>query len=499
MANLFGRGWAAILQLLLLPWYVRLLGIEAYALVGFYTMLYAVVVRLELGLGTTFNREVAQRSASSEDAQQLRDMLRTLEIVYWSMAVVVGCGIAALAPAISRHWLQAQGLRLDEVRNAVLMMGVVVATQWPISLYEGGLRGKQRQVELNLVGAAAATVRGGGALAVLLVTPSITAFFTWQAVVNVAHSVLLALLMRRALPRTSVRARFQRSSLLRVWRFAAGVGMVSVLSLVLMQLDKILLSKLLPLTAFGYYSIATAAVGALAIVSGPLFETMFPRFSDLVARGDETAIRRLYHTACQFTAALVLPAGAALVCYGLPILMLWLHDADTARSTHVVVALLAVGTTANVLMILPLALQYAYGWTTLSIYKNVIAIAVLIPTLVALVLAFGVVGAAASWIALNVGYLCIEVPIMHRRLLRHSTASFYLRDLGRPLLITASVFALSLTVRDFLNTAGQVALAVLATMTATLLALAVSEPIRRTVIAALHRATDTRTRKLSDA
>ena len=490
-----------MLQLLLLPWYVRLLGIESYALVGFYTMLYAVVIRLELGLGTTFNREVAQRSTSSDDAQRLRDLLRTLEIVYWSMAVVIGCAIAALAPVISRHWLQAQGLRPDEVQHAVLMMGVMMATQWPISLYEGGLRGKQRQVELNLVGATAATVRGAGALAVLtFLTPSVTAFFSWQAAVNVVHSVILALMMRRALPRSGAPARFRRASLLHVWRFAAGVGTVSVLSLVLMQLDKILLSKLLPLTAFGYYSIASAVVGSLAIIAGPLFETMFPRLSDLVARGDETAIRRLYHASCQFTAALVLPAGAALVCYGLPILLLWLHDANTARSIHVVVALLAIGTTANVLMILPLALQYAYGWTTLSIYKNVVAVVVLIPTLIALVLSFGTIGAAVSWIALNVAYLCIEIPIMHRRVLTRSARSFYLRDLGRPLLITAGVFALSMAVRGFFDTAGQVALALLATMTATLLALAVSEPIRHSTLMTLRRTATTRgERKLRDA
>jgi O-antigen/teichoic acid export membrane protein len=468
---------------------VRLLGVESYALVGFYSMLYAVFVRLELGLGTTFNREVAQRSNGGTEPQELRDMLRTLEVVYWSMAVAIGCVVASLSPAISRHWLQAQHLRPSEVQHAVLMMGVVMAAQWPISLYEGGLRGRHRQVALNAVGATMATIRGVGALTVLtFVAPSITAFFIWQAVVNVAHSLVLAVLMRQSLAPAAAQARFRRASLRQVWRFAAGVSAVSLLSLVLMQLDKILLSKLLPLREFGYYTIATAVVGALAIISGPLFETIFPRLSDLVARGDERAIRRLYHAGCQFTAALVFPAGAALVCFALPIVTLWLHDTVTATQTYMLVKLLAVGTTANVLMMLPLALQFAYGWTTLSIYKNVVAIIVLVPALIGLVLAFGVIGAAFSWILLNVGYLCIEIPIMHTRLLRGSARTFYWSDLGRPLAITIVVFAVSMAPRGMLDTSEQVALAATTTIVSIIMTMAVSEPIRETVTAMLSQA-----------
>ena len=164
LANFFGRGWAAALQLPPLPFYVGVLGVESYALVGFYSMLFAVFVRLELGLGTTFNREVAQRSANESDAQELQDMLRSLEFVYWGMAIAIGGVVAALSPVISRHWLQAEALRPETVQHAVMMMGVAMATQWPMSLYEGGLRGRHRQVELNGVGATFATVLAGSAL-----------------------------------------------------------------------------------------------------------------------------------------------------------------------------------------------------------------------------------------------------------------------------------------------------------------------------------------------
>ena len=262
--------------------------------------------------------------------------------------------------------------------------------------------------------------------------------------------------MRRSLAPSPSPGRFRRASLRQVWRFAAGVSVISLLSLILMQLDKVLSEQAAPVEGIRVLQHRHGGSRSARDHLRPPFETLFPRLSDLVSRGDENAIRRLYHTSCQFTAALVFPAGAALVCYALPILTLWLHDAATASQIHIRLSVLAIGTTANVLMILPLALQYADGWTTFSIYKNVIAIVLLVPTLVGLVLAFGVIGGALAWLALNIGYLCFEVPFMHTRLLRRSACAFYCRYLGRPLAITVAVFALSFSVRGMLDTRGQV-------------------------------------------
>lgn len=496
VANFAGRGWRAVLQILLLPLYVRLLGIESYALVGFYNVLLAVFLQLELGLGTTFNREIAQRSARAAPAAEFRDMLRTLEFVYWGVAACIGLVVVAGAPLIAEHWLRAQKLSTVEVQHAVVMMGLVMAAQWPISLYEGGLRGTQRQVLLNVIGGSMATLRGIGALAVLyFVSPTITAFFAWQVAVNLLHTVLLSRALWRALPTSAARPQFQRTYLSETWRFAAGISGVSLLSLGLMQLDKILLSRLLPLKAFGYYTIATTIAGTLALVSGPLFEAIFPRFSDLVTRGDEGLLRRLYHAGCQFTAALVFPAAAALVLFAEPIVAFWMHDADMAAHTHLLVALLAIGTAANVVMMLPLALQFAYGWTKLSFYKNLIALAIIVPLLVYLVQRYGAVGAAVSWIVVNVGYIIFEIPYMHRRILRGSTREFYLRDLGLPLTATVIVFGASAALVRWVGDRHQIALAIAAAGLATGLATATVPAVRRQVAGfQLRRIADHRSR-----
>ena len=57
-----GKTWAVLLQLLLVPQYIRLLGIEFYGLVGFYMTLQAAFQILDLGVSQTVTRELARHS-----------------------------------------------------------------------------------------------------------------------------------------------------------------------------------------------------------------------------------------------------------------------------------------------------------------------------------------------------------------------------------------------------------------------------------------------------
>ena len=489
MASFAGRGWASILQLALVPVYLHLLGVASYALIGFYTVLYSVVVRLDVGLSTTLNRELARmRGATSRGyPKAARSLLRTLEIVYVGVAVAVGIGVALSAPFLSRHWLRDSTLGEASVRQAVMVMGLVVAVQWPVSLYEGGLRGLERQVLLNIVNGVAATIRGLGAVSVLMfVSRTIVAYFIWQAIAIGLQVAALSIATWHCMPAFANRSRFQWAELRRIGRFTLGIGGISVLSLALTQSDKILLSHLLPLDRFGYYMVASNIAGGLLIVASPLFEAVFPRLSALYADGDSDALRRTYHAAIQLSSMLVLPIAAILVGFSSGVALLWLRDPIAASRTHLLIALLAVGTTANVLMTVPFALQLAGGWTSLSLYKNLIALAVAIPLLIVGVSKWGEVGGAITWIVVNVGYLVFELPYMHRRLLPGALRAVYLTDIGRPLVSVAlALWAAAFITRA--TSSGSGASVAAAFVVATLAAL-IASPLGRSQLEAFFAA-----------
>jgi len=85
-------------------------------------------------------------------------------------------------------------------------------------------------------------------------------------------------------------------------------------------------------------------------------------------------------------------------------------------------------------MNLPYALQLAHGWTRLAFFQNVLSVFIVVPAIWWLGSHYGGPGAATVWVALNLGYVLISVPLLHRRLMRGEMSHWYLRDVLPPAL-----------------------------------------------------------------
>ena len=445
VANLFGTGATVLIGLAFVPIFVRLLGVEAYGLIGFQTALLATLQILDLGLSSTINRELARLSAIPGQAGRARDFVRTLEIPYWILGVTVGVIIVLAAPTIARDWLQVATLPIVAVQSAVMVMGVLFVLQWPISLYQGGLQGLQRQPLVNTINVSLALVRNIGAVLILIyVSKSIVAFFLWQGLASGLHVLILMLALWSKLPESAHRPAFNIGELRRIWRFAAGMSVIALTGIILIQIDKIVLSRLLNLPEFGYYALAAIVGSSLAYVVGPVFNAIFPRFSALVARDEKEALTQLYHRATQFLAVVLLPTACTLAILATDIMRLWTGNPATAQQTQQVVALLAVGSAINGLMTMPYALQLAYGWTSLGVRINLLLILLVVPSAIILGSVYGGPGAASVWILTNAVYMLIGVPATHRRLMPGEAWRWLLVDILGPFCASLAVVLVGL-------------------------------------------------------
>ncbi len=437
LANFAGRGWAVMMAVIFTPLYVRFLGIEAYGLVGFYTTLYAVAGMLDITLTMTLNRELSRYSAEENNEKHMRDTVRTLGVVYWAAAILVGILVIALSPLIAQHWIDARALPDRQVNQALVLMGIVLALQCPISFYSGGLLGLQRQVRYNILMGGWYTLRFAGAVVILWqVSGSIVAFFAWQILVSIVSTLTMAWVLWQSLPGSDDPPRFRLDIVKSVWRFAGGMGAISITVLALTQMDKVLLSKIVSLSEYGYYILAWVVGNSLSSLCTPVFKAVFPVFTQLVALGHKTKLQVLYHQACQVVSVLVIPPGAFLACFAPEILSLWTGDPIIVENTRILVSLLAVGTVLNGLMVIPYALQIAHGWTRLGIFSNLGFGAVLFPCILIAAPRFGAVAGAASWVALNAGYVVVVGHLMFRRLLPGEEKRWYVNDIGIPLAVT---------------------------------------------------------------
>ena len=443
VANLAGRAGSVLVAVGCTPFYLRYLGVEAYGLIGVYLSLFVLASVLDFGLGTTLNRELARRAGGTEagsDASSSRSLVALLSLVSSGLALAVAALVALGCGAIAHHWLRGETLDAGTMRDAILLMGIALALQWPIGLFSGGLSGLQRQVALNVVLLGASILRGIGAVLVLAyASPSIEAYFAWQVLVGVLHAATLRLLLGRMMPPARGPVRIDFGLLRSIGGFAAGVSGIAMLSVIASNLDRLLLSTWLPLDRFAHYTLAGFVASLSTFAVAPLFNALLPRFSELVARDDAVGISTLYHYGSQVIAVLTFPLAGIVVVFAPEILWLWTHDATIAAEASGPARALAIGATCLALANMPYAVQLAFGWTRLAVLLNGAALLLMPPLLYLGVTRGGATGAATAWALVNAAMLLVGMAAMHRRYLRGEILAWLLRDTLPAAAIAASV------------------------------------------------------------
>ncbi len=428
------------MSLAFIPLYIKYLGIEAYGLIGLFAVLQAWLVLLDMGMTPTLSREMARFTSGSHSATSIRDLLRSIEFIALGIATLVGLSIWAASGWLASDWLRAEMLPVDTVAQAFAIMGAVTALRFVESIYRSCVIGLQRQVMYNVVNSTLATLRGLGAVGILMwVSPTIEAFFIWQGIISLLSLGVLANVTYRALPKAQRGGQFSIPALRGIGRFAGGMMGITLLSLLLMQTDKILLSKLLSLSEFGYYSLAAVVAGALYMVVGPIGQAWFPRLTELQASNQQVQLIEKYHQGAQLVSVCMGSAAIIMVVFAETILQLWTRDTELASRSATLLSLLALGNLLNGLMWLPYQTQLAHGWTSLTIRINIVSVAIIIPAFLWAIPRYGAEGAAWVWVSLNAGYVLIGIHFMYRKILTTEKWRWYGQDVLQPLLAAGAV------------------------------------------------------------
>lgn len=435
LAGLANSVWSALIGLAVVPFYLKYLGIEAYGLIGFFVTTQAVLSLLDMGMAPTINREVA-RCSPSGDLKEAGKLLHTLAVVYWSMAGIIAMLIIWLAPLIEGYWLQSKQLSPQTITNAVMLMGLVVACRWPIGLYQGALIGAQRLTISSGINMTMATIGNLGAVAVLaFVSPTIEAFFIWQAGVGLVYAIAMRLAAWRIIGRSG-QVRFDVEKLKSVWRFAAGMGGISLTALVFTQLDKLILSKMLGLEEYGHYMLATVVVSGLYVLVSPVFNVIYPRMTTLVASGNTTGLTDLYRLGARLLAIVLFPTAMLLAVYSQDLVYIWTENPDIASRVAPVISLLVIGSALNGVMFFPYALQLAYGMTWMPLTINIVLMCFLLPLIIFLAQTYGALGGAGAWLTSQIVYLMIGPWLTHRFILKKVASKWLIHDVGMPLILS---------------------------------------------------------------
>ena len=432
-ANYVGQLYATLISVAFVPFYIRFMGIEAYGLVGFYAMLQGWFALLDMGLTPTVTRQSAQFNGGAISALDLRQLFRSLESIFAVTAIAGALLLLALSGTIAEHWLKVETSEQAQVRNALCLMAVIVSLRWVCGLYRSAVIGFERIVWLAGFTVVIATVRFAlivPFLAYVGATP--THFFAYQLVAAVFEAAVLILYTYRLLPAVPGAdvMRFKWEPVRKVLPFALSAAFTTVVWVVVSQTDKLLLSGLVPLTEYAYFTVAVLVASGITLLSSPVAGAILPRLTSLNAQGRESDLVELYRNATQLVAVIVVPIVLVLSLFPHQVLLAWTNQREIAVSAAPSLTLYAIGNGLLALAAFPYYLQVARGNLTLHVIYNVIFVALFIPLLLFAVSRFGLIGAGYAWILANLIPFALWLPVVHHRHLRGTHLKWVLRDIG---------------------------------------------------------------------
>ena len=429
-ANYLGRAWEAAMSIAFVPAYIHFLGVEAYGVIGLVAVIQSLLLILDFGMTPTLARESARYEAGEHPIQHLRDLVRSIEVFILVIALSVVALLAAGAPLIASYWVRASALTPSLIADALTFGGILLAVRLFESIYRGTLLGLGRQVLCNVLAAIFATLRAVGALFLLAFHDiGLDGFMIWQVIASLLAAGAMAAAVYLALPAADRGGRFSAAALRSIGGFAGGVLLITLVALAAAQADKVLLSRILSLDAFGHYMFAFNVALVLEFVALPIVTAVQPRLVALAGSGDRQTLSSLFHRTARTICLLTAAPAALLVGFAPAIILLWSGNAELAGNTAPLLAIFALGTFVRSQCVLPYYLQLSHGWTSLTVWAYLVTLGVTVAALIALVPAFGAVGGAWIWSAAMAIYF-FALPIMFRRLLPGEAARFYLLDIA---------------------------------------------------------------------
>jgi O-antigen/teichoic acid export membrane protein len=437
-ASYLGQVYITVLGLAITPVYFHYMGASAYGLVGIFTMVQLWLQVLDAGLSATLIRETARFGAGRSGGAEFRSLVGLLGRIFLVMALVIAVAGAFGSRWISLHWLKAGKLPIDQVSLCVGIIIVTAAIRWRTEPYRSIIIGFERIVWLYVATSAIVTLRYvGAALLVIRFSGSFTLFFEYQLAMSILEAVIIIWKSYSLLPaKPAHEAPYVHSwtSLRPFLAMSMGVALTSSIALIASQFDKLLLSSLLTLRAYGVFSLAIIVSTGVALLGMPIYQAVLPRLTALMAQAKAAEFAMVYGRATAFVAALLVPACLILAIFGAQSLWVWTGDLQAARQAAPILRWYALGNCLAAFTNFTLYLQYAHGNLKLQNIGSVVFLAVLIPAVSFAAVRFGALGTGVVWFVQNGLYLLIWTYVVHRKF----APGVHWRWLGRDIVITAA-------------------------------------------------------------
>src|SRR3990172_2407934 len=311
------------LSFVTVPILVRGLGVEAYGLYALTAVLIGYFTFLDLGTSQALVKHLSEALARGEQ-QRAQRLIETGLTLFLSMGVFGGLVIGALAESFALSVLHVPSTLADAAQVALRL----AAVGFTVTMAMNGLLAVPLACQrLDIVAKMNAAIGSMGLIipAILVSTGfSLPSIITTGVLLNVAGVIILVGVTRRLLPDYKLRFGFDWGEAIRLWKFGGSVLVSTVAAQVSLQVDKLIISALLPISRLSYYSVPFNLAAKMLVIPYAVGPALFPAVTEVSALGLSAQLKGLYLRTTKALCAVSLPFALLLLIYADKILEHWI-------------------------------------------------------------------------------------------------------------------------------------------------------------------------------
>lgn len=414
-----------------MPVYLQYMGVEAFGLIGFFLTLQSWLQLLDFGLSSTLSREMSLYRAGAISVAIIWQRLHSLEWLSGLIAFTTIAGLVLLRNLIVNKWLTFQYLSSDTVSTCIIFMAITAALRWLMGLYRAALVGLERQIWVNCISGFFSTVKFVGVVPLIIYwSADPLTFFAYQGLIGTLEFLTFFIMAYHVLPKSSTSFLPRWDAIQPMLVIAGPMAFITSVWIFLTQIDRLILSKILTLEEYGYFTVATMAASSVLMLVPPLNQVLQPRITILASQGKDEALQKVYRLATQFITTMFLAIGGTLALFSEPILMTWTNNLQATKAAAPILFWYGLANALVGILVLPFMVQFARGYLRLHVIGNILLAFTLLPVLIYTSITQGGVGAGFTLFTARLLFLLFWIPVVHRQLMPNLVFSWPLFDLG---------------------------------------------------------------------
>lgn len=330
-------------------------------------MLQAWLQILDAGVSSSLTRQTAVSKHNQQSLEELSKVFIKIIAFFAIIAVTIFCFGYSLSDTISTSWLNTNKIDSGTITSSVIFMFATLSLKYISGPLRGALLGFESHGTLSFVNFLVVTLRFPGGLGVLIILDnSLKSYFLYQAIISALEILLLYCLLlfdyKKHLNKTTpIISKTPKISIKAILVFSGQLSILSILWIVVTQIDKLVLSKVLTLENFGYYSLAVTVSGVIFTLSAPIIQVITPRLVSLATQNESQRYIKTYAISLFVYISFFLPLSFFLFSHGDLLVLAWTGDENASHISHQYIKWLALGNLAAGVMNFSYILQYSLG------------------------------------------------------------------------------------------------------------------------------------------